>query len=142
MVMRLRLEAPTRSEDHGADEFKCERFPADPVTKFDPWFDDMEESERICNGTDDGIVCPKRHQCLIFALVNNEHYGVWGGLLPEQRHWLRQTYKHKKHKPREEWRYENAPHYEVLRAEEAARQAEREAGGSGGGSQDDFALAG
>ena len=128
--MRLRTPAPEWETERGVKDGLCRKFPSDPVTKFDPWFDDMEESEQICNGKSGGPVCPIRHQCLIFALVNNEHYGVWGGLLPEQRHWLRKNYKHKKHKPPPEWRYENAPHYEDIRAEEAARKAEREAEGS------------
>jgi hypothetical protein len=130
--MSLRIPAPHWETESGHSDGKCRKFPADPVTKFDPWFDDMEESEKVCNGTYDGVVCPIRHRCLIFALVNNEHYGVWGGLLPEQRHWLRQTYRHKRHQPRPEWRYENAPSYESIRADEAARKADREAEGSRG----------
>ncbi len=30
-------------------------------------------------------VCPVRGECLEFALVNNVHYGVWGGMTERQR---------------------------------------------------------
>lgn len=29
--------------------------------------------------------CPIREQCLEFALANNEAYGIWGGLTPQER---------------------------------------------------------
>lgn len=36
----------------------------------------------FCNGVYDNRICPARQQCLIFALANKEHYGVWGGETP------------------------------------------------------------
>lgn len=41
--------------------------------------DDQEEAKAFCNGIYDNRVCPVRNECLIFALANKEHYGVWGG---------------------------------------------------------------
>jgi len=43
----------------------------------------------ICNTPDP---CPVRERCLLFALVNNCHIGVWGGMGPEDRAALRKTY--------------------------------------------------
>lgn len=76
---------------------KCTIFP--PTREYDPWFDDEDEAIRICNGDHDGKVCPLRHQCLIFALINNEQ-GVWGGMFLHDRKRLRRTV------PRSEWRWE------------------------------------
>ena len=82
MVLRLRTEAPDWSKG------KCCSQVTGPDN--DPWFDNSDEdsggheSEQewardFCNGADDEMVCPVRHECLIFALINNERAGVWGG---------------------------------------------------------------
>lgn len=53
------------------------------VSSDDPFFsddeDDIQDAKDFCNGTIDGIVCPLRQECLMFALSNPEKYGVWGG---------------------------------------------------------------
>jgi hypothetical protein len=79
MVLRLRTEAPDWRPA------KCLGEGTGP--DMDPWFDNTEygfenQTElglEVCNGTVDGVVCPIRHECLLFALVNNERFGVWGG---------------------------------------------------------------
>lgn len=60
----------------------------------DPWFDesDQEEAINFCNGEADGVVCPIRHECLIFALTNNEKQGVWGGMSERDRKATRKLY--------------------------------------------------
>lgn len=110
MVMVLRSESP----DFVAGGAKCLDFP--PTRERDEWFGDAtdhskrlygpaleEDARRICNGDDDGIVCPMREDCLFFALLNNEHYGVWGGLSVEQRHHIRRN------NPRDNWQWALAP---------------------------------
>lgn len=133
MVMHLRIPAPFwdggGKEDKAA---KCLRFPG--TTENDPWFDDMEESLQVCNGTIDGVVCPLRQQCLMFAAINNEHYGIWGGLFPEQRHWMRRNV------PRADWCFESAPDQEFVLEEIEARQAARALAGLGDDQQESFAL--
>lgn len=37
------------------------------------------EAKEMC------ATCPVRNQCLEYALRNDERWGVWGGLLPEER---------------------------------------------------------
>lgn len=49
----------------------------------------MEEAKAICHGTYDGRECPLLAQCLEFALINNERFGVWGGTTPEERRTIR-----------------------------------------------------
>lgn len=79
MVLRLRMPAPDWRKG------KCLGQATGPA--FDPWFDNEEygyENQQelgleICNGTTDGTPCPIREDCLLFALVNNERFGVWGG---------------------------------------------------------------
>jgi len=93
MVMRLRIGAPDW-EDVGA---KCVGFPAQRGS--DPWFDDEEEALQICNGWSDGVVCPARDACLLFSIVNNEAYGVWGGMYADDRATLRRF------TPKEDWEW-------------------------------------
>ena len=40
-------------------------------------------ARRLC------LACDVREECLEFALVHNEKYGMWGGLLPFERRRLR-----------------------------------------------------
>lgn len=71
----------------------------------DPFFEG-EEAETIafCRGTEDGRECPKIHDCLIFALLNNERSGTWGGTGEEDRKAIRKRWPLKRGKvPRPEW---------------------------------------
>jgi Transcription factor WhiB. len=90
MVLRLRIPAI----DWYACGAKCARFR--PTPKNDPWFDPAQYPDvlEICNGAYDAV-CPVRDYCLRFACVNNESSGVWGGMLPHDRHNLRQEAKAK-----------------------------------------------
>ncbi len=127
MVMKLRLSSDFKVVDDPEKDPKCAPFV--PSADYDAWVDDdMEEAAAICNGDVDGIVCPQRHKCLIFALINNEHYGVWGGLYPQQRHDLRQRYKWRRGMEIPiEWEFDNAtPQQDLLDAAEA-REAQRAA---------------
>jgi hypothetical protein len=135
IVLHLRIAAP--QWDGGGNPrkaAKCLKFPGDNE-RDDPWFDDMEESKQLCNGQIDGVICPLRQKCLMFAAVNNEHYGIWGGLYPEQRHWMRRNV------PRAEWSFYNAPPQELVLAEIEARQACRKASGLSGDQQEALAAA-
>lgn len=100
MVMKLRTNAPDWfNEDHPEKQAKCVSFPG--TREYDPWFgtssiygeeselSEMEEAKRICHGTDDKRPCPLLLDCLEFAVVNNEKYGVWGGTDPDERRDLR-----------------------------------------------------
>jgi hypothetical protein len=91
MVMKLRTPQPDAGENGG----KCVGFPVTPDN--DPWFEEEDEAIAICNGWSDGVVCPNRHECLIFSLINNEAFGVWGGMYADDRATLRRF------TPKEEW---------------------------------------
>lgn len=97
MVLRLRTAAP--AWEHG----KCCGQATGPDN--DPWFDNSDEdsgghpneqdwARDFCNGTghDLDFPCPIRHDCLIFALVNNERAGVWGGTSEIDRRALRKMW--------------------------------------------------
>lgn len=43
----------------------------------------VEKAKSIC------LTCPVVEQCLSYALENDETYGIWGGLSPEQLHNLK-----------------------------------------------------
>lgn len=96
--MKLRTVAPQWfNEENPELQAKCVDFPADD--SYDPWYgstedseddtDEMQEAVYICHGVFDGVQCPLLAQCLEFAMINNERYGVWGGTLPEERAELR-----------------------------------------------------
>lgn len=93
MVMRLRIPSPNWTDP--VNPGKCIEFP--PTRGDDPFFDDQLEAVQLCNGDVDGLICPLRHDCLIFALVNNCADGVWGGMLEHDRKNLR------RHVRREDW---------------------------------------
>jgi hypothetical protein len=100
MVLKSRVPSPDWGAGEDPDkEAKCRKFPLPKNHQIedDPWFHDMEEATPVCNGDYDGIVCPFREFCLYRALVNNEQFGVFGGLLPVQRRWIRREI------PRDEW---------------------------------------
>lgn len=151
MVMKLRIPAP--AWDGGGDPEKealCHKFK--PTSEHDDFFGDgpeasQAEAKNICNGTYTGRVCPQREQCLLFALVNNEHYGVFGGLYALERAYIRRFV------PKEDWSFASAPTREQLEevwpdripnnfwdnedALEAEDAAEDEAAGEDGGSGGD-----
>lgn len=103
MVVRLRRAAPNWGKA------KCLNEATSP--DMDPWFDNSEHGyenqqelgREVCNGDADGIVCPIREGCLLFALVNNERYGVWGGTSEIDRRALRKMWP---------WPGGNEPHPE------------------------------
>lgn len=108
MVLRLRRPPPSWVTA------KCFEQAAGPDD--DPWFDNSElgfEDEtslglEVCNGTNDGVVCPLREVCLLFALVNNEKSGIWGGLSETDRRITRKLYPWDPKNPAEphaEWRW-------------------------------------
>lgn len=105
MVLKSRVLAP----DWGANEdpekeAKCRKHPLPSIEEGrpdDPWFGIGDTNEReaaeVCNGEWDNRVCPFRTGCLSRALVNNEQFGTFGGLLTIQRRWIR------KNIPRDGW---------------------------------------
>lgn len=107
MVQHLRVSAPWLRR-YG----KCKT--VNVTREHDPFFGiehgeetgDLDPSVRFCNGTDDGVVCPIREQCLIFALTNNEKTGVWGGASPATRKAIRKQWPLRRGKiPRPEWHW-------------------------------------
>jgi hypothetical protein len=96
MVMKLRLA----QSDWGAKGAHCTKFPV--KEDYDPWFEEEDEAYQICNGLSGGTVCPVRHDCLIFSLINNEAHGVWGGMFTDDRARLRRF------TPREDWQWHEA----------------------------------
>lgn len=78
-------------DDERDQQALCVKFPV-PHTGADPWFDRPHEAIAVCNGTSGGPVCPMRTRCLKRALVNNESWGVWGGMYPHDRKALKRAH--------------------------------------------------
>jgi Transcription factor WhiB len=102
MVVKLRMSSPK-----GWDKAKCSQ--VDISAEYDPFFsedkDDITDAVDFCNGIHDDRICPIRENCMLFALVNNEKDGVWGGTTDAQRRIIRKQYPPKRGgKPREEWK--------------------------------------
>lgn len=98
--MKLRSVAPDWFSDDPQKTAKCVMFPA--TKDYDPWYSDAdtaeavqdtEDAKNICRGTYDNRPCPLLSECLEFAMINNERYGVWGGMSPEERFKLRKERK-------------------------------------------------
>jgi hypothetical protein len=81
---------------------KCEM--VEVTRDYDPFFDDEEDAVEFCNGDADGVVCPLRDRCLLFALTNNSAWGVYGGMTEDDRRALRKKWPLRSGKePRPEW---------------------------------------
>lgn len=108
MVVKLRYSPPGNWQ-----KAKCKDVPLS--AKYDPFFgieQDTEEDEAkvhavdFCNGDYDGVTCPIRHECLLFALTNNEKEGVWGGTNEVTRKAIRKKYPARRDgKPNQEWKW-------------------------------------
>ncbi|HZR48714.1 MAG TPA: WhiB family transcriptional regulator [Streptosporangiaceae bacterium] len=58
---------------------------------FFPAHDDPgTEAKQICRR------CPVRRECLAFAITNDERFGIWGGLDPDERRNLRRSLQRRK----------------------------------------------
>lgn len=102
MVLRLRDAAPDQW-----DGAKCLSV---AVTRdYDPFFSEDEsdsvEAVNFCNGEADGVQCPIREQCLLFALTNNERFGVWGGCNEITRRAIRKKLPSKGGKRNSKWQW-------------------------------------
>jgi hypothetical protein len=102
VVLRLRDKPPG-----SWDDAKCLDI---TVNKdYDPFFSedevDIEEAVNFCNGEADGRVCPIREQCLLFALTNNEKFGIWGGSTEITRKAIRKKYPSRGGKRNENWHW-------------------------------------
>ena len=108
MVAKLRYEPPGNWQNA-----KCKNLPLSNI--YDPFFgveEDTEEDEAkshaldMCNGVADGVVCKSRIGCLLFALTNNEKYGVWGGTDEETRKGIRKKFPARRDgKPNPSWEW-------------------------------------
>lgn len=97
MVLRLRINPPGNWS-----RAKCLGITA--TSDYDPFFEDMPEAVAFCNGDNDGVICPIRHECLLFALTNNLREGVWGGCSELTRRAIRRKYPmQERREPRPEW---------------------------------------
>ena len=112
MVMHLRVVAPGTWE-HAKCGGQVRRLPGES-TVYDPFFheddfghhdtDAEQDAVDFCNGAIDGRVCPVRDACLLFALTNNERFGVYGGMTELARKALRKKWPWRGGKvPRPEW---------------------------------------
>jgi hypothetical protein len=118
MVLRLRDNAPdwARANCLGTAPL---REPGEEEV-YDPWFDEEDPGPvlGVCNGGI-GPVCPLRDACARFALFNNEKYGVWGGMPPDDRKLTRRLWRWNSAmtEPHPEWRYRSHDELAILRDE-------------------------
>lgn len=95
MVIQTRLPQPDWEKGKAA----CVSFPPQPRNPItgkidkdgDPAFYDAREFLPVCNGDYTGTPCPMRDYCGLWALINNDQHGVFGGMTAPQRKWVRQN---------------------------------------------------
>lgn len=46
---------------------------------------DVQKAKAICNGANDGVICPRREECRQYAIDHREAHGVWGGMSERDR---------------------------------------------------------
>lgn len=91
MGIRPYVKAPDWSESHHRGPAKCRGYVFDEKDD-DLFFDDAQLAMGICNGAYDGVICPRRTECLKVAMLNHENFGVWGGMTAPERLRLRLRY--------------------------------------------------
>lgn len=100
MVIKLRYDSPGSWR-----KAKCSTI---TVTRdYDPFFEEDDgPAIDYCNGDADGVVCPIRNECLLYALANSCQYGVWGGCGELTRKAMRKRWPLKRGTtPRPEWEW-------------------------------------
>lgn len=63
-------------------QFRARCAQTDPDAFFPPKGGSTTEPKRIC------LSCPVRAECLEYALVNDERFGIWGGMSERERRHL------------------------------------------------------
>ena len=112
------------------EKAKCADMPVSRT--YDPFYSDDEEETvdavDFCNGTIDGQICPVREHCLLFALTNNEKYGVWGGTNEITRKAIRKRYPPKRgNETRDEWTWmEEKEALKGLKKDQLLKEQEQE----------------
>lgn len=78
--------------DSWKEQGKCWGKARTPETDY--WFPDDEDpdykqkiitAKRICN------ICPVIKECLAYAILNEEHYGIWGGKTLKERNMFKKA---------------------------------------------------
>ncbi len=116
MAIRPIVKLPDWSGGHHRGPAKCRGLLFDEKGQ-DVYFDTATElAMAVCNGTIDGVVCPRRTECLRVAMINREAYGVWGGMTPHARLRLRLRYPGMP----ERWTWQPEPEDVEVRAVDAA----------------------
>jgi hypothetical protein len=105
VVLQLRVNSP----DWIRDGALCVQPRDADIEDFDIPFEEPELQMDVCNGVDGTRVCPMRAECLMFALVNNEQFGIWGGMTPEDRKYMRRRIR------RDQWQWRSAEWLEARR---------------------------
>ena len=95
MVLNPRIVAPRWEKG------KCHQ--SVTTRDYDPFFEEMDEALDFCNGDSDGVPCPIRQECMVFALTNNQKEGVWGGTSELTRRAMRRRWPLVGRTPRPEW---------------------------------------
>jgi WhiB family transcriptional regulator, redox-sensing transcriptional regulator len=58
---------------------------ADQEAWFPPKGSSTREAKRICRGSNGHPGCPVRRECLEYALIHDDRFGVWGGYSERER---------------------------------------------------------
>lgn len=96
---------------------KCREVGADlkdffPDRDRDLYGPSADRAKAVCRGTDGGPVCPVLLECLAYALLTEDRFGIWGGLSPRERNALRRSENLKRYKAAVLHR--NSPYFDLI----------------------------
>lgn len=62
-----------------------------PDRDSDTYMDVSQQAKKYCHGFGRLPRCPVLLQCLLYGLVTEDRFGIWGGMTPRERNWLRRS---------------------------------------------------
>lgn len=69
-------------------------------------------AKEYCRGNGTRPLCPVILECLLYGLLTNDRFGIWGGMSPRERNALRRGGTLAKYRPAQVLR--DSPHYALI----------------------------
>ena len=83
-----------------------------PKRDRDQYGPSADRAKAVCRGRDGGPVCRVLLECLAYALLTEDRFGIWGGLSPRERNALRRSRDLSRYRAAVQHR--NSPYFDLI----------------------------